>query len=259
MYLALFSKLLRLDSVLQFRRRTVKAHHVTGPLVAFLLANVVILAVWTGTNPLRWERQMIDEDSEESYGRCESDGGSLEFVIPLAVLMFSSTALCLWMAYKCRDVDQHLTESSFIFHTVFLQIQTLIISIPVLSILDDSSVDATFWMRSIAIFVVTSTALIFMIGIKVKRVYFPSGEDSNDTKSPDSGSQRTAGFARGQSLGGGTVRISGLAFPNSKNQSSNEQSPANQDSTSGMIDQQLSDTIHEHVGGPQRQPESAKV
>ena len=53
-YLALFCKLMRLDSLLQFRRKTVKAYHVLWPFIVMLLTSVSILIAWTLGKPLRY-------------------------------------------------------------------------------------------------------------------------------------------------------------------------------------------------------------
>ena len=98
--------------VLQFARRKISASAVAGPLVALLLATVVLLIAWTVHDPLTWARTEVNEYTGESIGQCHSD--SYQIYIPLlAVVVAIPTILTCVMAWKTKDVDPAFTESSW--------------------------------------------------------------------------------------------------------------------------------------------------
>lgn len=169
-YLALFSKLWRLNRVMQFQRIKLEVHHVVGPFVANMLATIAILVVWTIVDPWQWDRKVIDDVTLETYGKCQSKN-ALRFLIPLLCLMALSTIACGVMAFKCRDIDVRFSDSNYIFYTIFVQIQVLLVGIPVLGILNNASADATLLGRSLLIFVIAMTTLTFMILPKVVDVF----------------------------------------------------------------------------------------
>jgi hypothetical protein len=82
-----------------------------------------------------------------------------------------SVISCGYMAFKCLDVDKKYSESNLVFYTIFLQFQVLIVGIPILLTLDESSVTSIFLGRVLLIFVFTMTTLIAVVGPKILEVY----------------------------------------------------------------------------------------
>lgn len=197
-YCSIFSKLWRLNQVLQFRRRTkVNVKQVLGPFVAMVIFAIIVLSVWTALDPLTWKRRVIDDFTGETFGACRSDH-SVAFLIPLACIMVLSTTLAAFMAWKTKDVQSRFSESTWIFYTIFVQLQTLLVGIPVIVILYDESTNAAYLGRVMVIWTIPMTTVLLLIGPKAALVFFPKKENSKNR-------------SRGVSMAPGGLTVSGLS------------------------------------------------
>mmetsp|Transcript_61869 Transcript_61869/g.182703 ORF Transcript_61869/g.182703 Transcript_61869/m.182703 type:complete len:932 (-) Transcript_61869:342-3137(-) len=198
-YCSLFSKLWRINQILQFRRsRKVDAKAVLGPFAALMLCAVVVLSVWTGVDPRTWHREEIDDYTGETYGSCRSDH-SIAFLIPLACIMVLSTILAAFMSWKTKDIQERFSESSWIFYTIFTQLQVLLVGIPVVVILDGASTDAAYLGKTLVIWTVPMSTVLLLIGPKAVKVFFPEEKVSKSRAS------------RGVSMAPGGVTVSGMS------------------------------------------------
>ena len=169
-YAALFSKLLRINKVLQFvARRKVEVQHVIAPLIAAMVAVLVVLVVWSVHDPFIWVREEIDDFTGESYGQCQSEN-TLPYLVSVVGINFAATFAAAVMAWKTKDVDERFAEGKWIFYTIFAQLQLLALGIPVLVILDTASAEATYMGRALIILLVVVSTVSFMIGPKAYRV-----------------------------------------------------------------------------------------
>jgi len=145
-YSALFTKLWRVNKVLQFARRQVNIRHVAGPMVIIVLAALLVLSLWTGLDPLVWTRIEINDVTGESIGLCSCQTFEA-FIIPLVVLMLIPTVLTAFIAWKTIDVDEQYAESKWIFSLMLVQLEVVIIAVPVVFILRDVSTDGRYVER----------------------------------------------------------------------------------------------------------------
>jgi len=199
-YCSLFSKLWRINEVLQFRRnKTVDMKKVLGPFVAMVICAILVLSVWTAVSPLTWERTVIDDFTGESIGSCTSEH-STAFLVPLACIMILSTVLAAIMAWRTKDVQSRFAESSWIFYTIFVQLQVLLVGIPVIVILDGESTDASYLGKVMVIWTIPMSTVLLLIGPKAVEVLAPKKADSKKR-------------SRGVSMAPGGVNISGLNHP----------------------------------------------
>lgn len=223
-YMALFSKLWRINKVLQFSRRKVEVRHVVAPFLVIIGLTVTVLLVWTVLHPFLWVREIVDPVSGASYGRCSSGEHTLVYMIVILTLMVITTVATGMMAWKTKDIDERFAEAKWIFYTIFVQIQLLLLGIPVLVILnsDSSSEEATYLGRSLLLFLIVFTTISMMIGPKVVRVYDDLKTEHKAKKSGISATSATArsttrsggrGGKRGSA--GGTVQVTGLRGPDS--------------------------------------------
>lgn len=105
-YGGLFMKLWRVNKVLQFTRRKVEIRHVAMPFIGIMVAGIIVLSAWTVFDPLRWNRKIIDDESGESIGQCQSDHFT-EFLVPLILIMLIPVAMTSYMSYKVsRRIEQ---------------------------------------------------------------------------------------------------------------------------------------------------------
>lgn len=109
-----------------------------------LSAGVLVLGLWTGLDPLIWERVEINAFTGESIGRCASNNIGA-FIGPLAFIMVVPTALTGYMAWKTKDVDDAYTESWWIFTLFLVQLELLIIAAPIIAILRDLSTEGKYF------------------------------------------------------------------------------------------------------------------
>lgn len=139
-YSALFTKLWRINEVLQFSRRKVELRHVVGPMIAIVLTALLLLSIWTGLDPFVWTRVEINDVTGESIGQCTCDRFAA-FIVPLIFLMITPAALTALMAWKTMDVDEQYAESRWIFSLILVQLEITLVAVPVLFLLRDVSTD----------------------------------------------------------------------------------------------------------------------
>jgi gamma-aminobutyric acid type B receptor len=202
-YGALFSKLWRVNKVLQFARARIDASAVAGPLVALLVAGVIILTTWTLHDPIKWVRVEINERTGESLGQCDSHYMNA-YVTALGLVVAIPDLMTCVMAWKTKDVDETYSESTWIFSLIVLQLQVIMISVPVVVILRDISTDGRYIGLVLLIwtFPMTTVALLML-----PKVFAANGWGS--ASSSRGGSSRGRSTIRGTTQGG--FKVSGLS------------------------------------------------
>ncbi|CAB9518514.1 Gamma-aminobutyric acid (GABA) B receptor [Seminavis robusta] len=163
---SLFTKLWRVDKVLQFSRRKVKIVQVIVPLVLLLLAAVIVLSVWTAIDPWVWERSLINESPPETYGECTSEHTSVFFFL-LAGLMVLGKVATAAMAWKTADIPQDFSDTSSVFYALSTHLQAWFIGLPILVVLGNDSVDATYFGRVLLIWVFSVSGVSLVVLPKI--------------------------------------------------------------------------------------------
>lgn len=166
MFCALFTKLWRVDRVLQFRRKAVTIRSALWPLVAFLAITISILVIQTIADPWVWERELIHVAPVETYGQCSSNFQWIWFG-PLSGLIFISEILTMFFAWKTADVPEDFRDSRAVMYACFAQIQVWAVGIPMLAVLETSSADATYLGRIFLIWVFSVSSLVVVVGPKL--------------------------------------------------------------------------------------------
>lgn len=151
-FCALFTKLWRVDKVLQFRRRVVTIGNVMKPTLILMTVAIVILSLWTVMDPWEWERELIVEVPAETYGQCESENVWWYFGPLVGLLCFAET-LTLYYAWKTADVPEDFRDSGAVMYAAFAQLQSFAIGVPMLAVLGQSSADATYFGRIFLIWI----------------------------------------------------------------------------------------------------------
>jgi hypothetical protein len=169
-YGALFSKLWRVNEVLQFSRRKINMKHVAWPFAMLSFLTLVILSVWTAMDSLQWIRVELNESTGESIGRCQSDHISA-FLVPLVVLVLIPTVLTGFMAWKTKDIDEVYSESQWIFTMFVSQIEIILVAVPTIVVLTDVSADGRYIGFAFLVWSFPATALGFIILPKVVAYY----------------------------------------------------------------------------------------
>lgn len=166
MFCALFTKLWRVDRVLQFRRKAVTISSALWPLLAFLGITVSVLVAHTALDPLVWVREVIKEVPVETYGSCTSEHVWAWFG-PLAGIIFVSEILTMFFAWKTADIPEDFRDSEAVMYACFAQIQAWAVGLPMLAVLGTSSADATYFGRIFLIWIFSVSSVVVVVGPKI--------------------------------------------------------------------------------------------
>lgn len=190
-YSALFMKLWRVDRVLAFARRRVEIKHVAWPFVLLLLSGVAVLTAWTAIDPLQWERKELDSETGESIGRCNSHDMA-GFLVPLVIVMLVPAGLTLFMSWKTRDVDKTYSEAFWIMFMVIVQLEVIVISLPMVGILRNVSSQGRYLGFSFLIWIVPVSTIGLIFGPKVRAVR--QGERTMSARGASTGTVKVTGI-----------------------------------------------------------------
>lgn len=168
MFSAMFTKLWRVDKVLQFRRTKVTVLHVLGPLAVLLAATLIVLVTWTVYDPWSWERTIISEIPFETYGECGNEH-FWAFFGPLMGLIVFAEGTSAFFAWKTSDLPEDFRESQSVLFTICTHIQAWIIGVPILSVLHQSSSDATYFGRVLLIWLFSVSGVVCAVYPKIFR------------------------------------------------------------------------------------------
>merc|ERR1712048_158164 len=174
-YCALFTKLWRVNKVLQFRKRKISMKAVAAPAALCVLSAIILLAnSSTNNGGLFWERKLINGNTGESRGMCHHDEDGVLDVFRIIILLLGLVPVVLTglLAWKTRDVDSLYSESYYIFWLIAVQIEVALLFTPILYTL---KADPNGLFISVAIlcwFFAESTVTIIMLP-KFLRVHWP--------------------------------------------------------------------------------------
>jgi multiple sugar transport system substrate-binding protein len=125
-----------------------------------LTLNGILLGLWTGLDPLRWERQeveggiVLEDGTVETYGTCTGGSAALVFAVLLYVLNMLIALIATLQAFKCRFLVLEYNEMQWLPLSVFPFFEVWLIGGPILPlILEDPTV--VFVVISSMIFVST--------------------------------------------------------------------------------------------------------
>ena len=165
-YMSLFTKLLRIHKVLQFKKRKVKLSHVLWPTFVMLFSILLVLTLFTAIEGFYWRRVEIDVTTGESYGSCAAQN-SVPYLIPGLFLVLAPTALTIYIAWKTKDIDSAYSESSWIFTAILSQLQIVLLSVPVLIILGGQSSNPRYIGQALLIFSYFNSLLFLVMFPKI--------------------------------------------------------------------------------------------
>ena len=233
-YGAMYSKLWRVNRALQFTRRRVGLYRAVLPFAILLVLTVIILTVTTIVAPVEWERDVIDEETGASMGRCGEDGSGI-----VILLMIIITIMAGCYAWRTRDVDSAYSESWWILMLILLQLELYIVAIPVVMLLEDVSTDGFYFGNVILAFLFPMTTLLFIMLPKVAahhRAVHPEAHTNH---------------IRGN-LGHGSICVSGL--PNSQGGAPGSSNAATRGSSSTHVIELTGPSLQEAIAQGRSSP-----
>lgn len=168
---ALFSKLMRVHRVLQFRRHAVTMKNAIIPLLIMLGITIVILTVWTVVDPWTWTRIKVSEVPYVTYGECRS-AHFWAFFGPLMGLLVVAEVLTAWFAWKTADVSDDFADGSTAVYAIVTQIQAWVIGVPIMAVLNNSSANAMYFGRVLLIWIFSISSVVLVVGPKLWRTLY---------------------------------------------------------------------------------------
>lgn len=166
---ALFSKTWRVNRLFKtsthHQRLQVKVKDVLAPFVILLTTNVVILAFWTATEPLKYSR--MEHDGTDfwnrvisTYGTCRSEKAP-PYLTTLVAVNFLLVAVAVWQAFQARGIHSEFAEAKFIGLAVGSICQTFLTGVPLLVIVWDQP-QAFYVVLCLMVFLLCMVVLVLI-------------------------------------------------------------------------------------------------
>ena len=164
-YAALFSKMWRVDRLLQLKRQRVNVVQVIWPLIVLLIITTTLLSTWTAYDGIIWDRELVSLDPPESYGKCKSDHDNAFFGSLVAVKMMAA-GLAIALALKTMDIPESLSDTKAVMYALLVHLQGWFVGLPVLASLGDDNVSTAYLGRVLLIFVFSISTPLCLIAPK---------------------------------------------------------------------------------------------
>ncbi|GAX11783.1 hypothetical protein FisN_7Lh167 [Fistulifera solaris] len=171
---ALFAKTMRVNKIFhsksRFARVEIKPKDVALPFFGLLMANTVILTLWSVLDPLTYTRQDLPgldgwDRVIATYGACKSEN-VLRFLLPLAAVNLSLLAAANWQAYEARYIESEFSESKYIATSMASLLQAMLSGIPILFVVKESP-QAFYLVIVFMIFTIASAVLLLIFVPKI--------------------------------------------------------------------------------------------
>jgi gamma-aminobutyric acid type B receptor len=165
---ALFTKTHRILTIMRnaasFKRVKVTALDVAKPMIALLFTNVIILAIWTGIDPLRSETIILERNSflqpTVTENVCYSDNRGIYLGV-LGVINLGALLVAFIEAYLARNISVELSESAYIMKVFFIILLVSFIGIPVIIIARENT--SAFYFVTVGIIFVVCFSILCLI------------------------------------------------------------------------------------------------
>jgi len=166
LFCSFFIVLWRVSRVFQFQQTAISLYKALWPLALFLTVTFSTLLAHSIYDSWSWKRDIISEIPAETYGMCQSSH-SRAFFFPLVGLLVVAEALTLYFAWKTSHVKTDFQDSTSIMYACFMQVQSWMVGIPMVSFIGYSSVDATYFARVFLIWVFALSGVLFVVCPKI--------------------------------------------------------------------------------------------
>jgi len=204
----LYAKILRVYKLFQAAadtRRITVTQTETLKWVGFItLVDIIIVAVWTGVDPLTWTRVIVSTDifgePLESVGYCTSSTWKI-FVSLITCWHLLLLLRACFLCYQTRHISTKFAESRYLAVAMVSHLQIFAISIPILVIVGDDPT-ASLFIRSAVIFINDFAIMLTIFGTLMYSVHFKGGDDVTVGSAIRIYTQSRASTAERRSLGG---------------------------------------------------------
>ena len=221
----LYAKILRVYKLFQAAadtRRITVTQTETLKWVGFItLVDIIIVAVWTGVDPLAWTRVIVSTDifgePLESVGYCTSSQWKI-FVSLITCWHLLLLLRACFLCYQTRHISTKFAESRYLAVAMVSHLQIFAISIPILVIVGDDPT-ASLFIRSAVIWINDLAIMLIIFGTLMYSVHFKGGNDVSVGSAIRIYSQSRASIGQRRSLGGRRSTMSAVSSVESGAQS----------------------------------------
>ncbi|KAL7545747.1 hypothetical protein ACHAWF_009103, partial [Thalassiosira exigua] len=186
---------------------TLPQKDVAAIMVAVIAVQFIILLCWQIIDPLRWQREVLFTDGNgyptKSVGHCKSES-TLYFIVPLVVVDGLMLFYALYLCFITRNVPSDFQEGTWITASVLSILQILVLAIPILLIVDNNT-DAFYFVRTVVIFLITSTVTLLIFLPKMYRLHY---SDTNQRRGPTARISTVQEIQRRSQMSGSEVQSS---------------------------------------------------
>lgn len=121
--------------------------------------NTGLLIAWTIVDPLTWERFEIDGQDWNTYGSCVGGTAATVFVSLIAAVNLVALLLACFQAYKARNISDEFSESNYIGIAIYGWLQTALIGVPILFLINSDNPTAKYFLQVGLIFVISMSMM----------------------------------------------------------------------------------------------------
>ena len=164
------------------------------------ISALIVLTMWTVNQGFEWVRVEINASSAETMGKCQGIR-SVAYFTPVFVLTVIPVLMTAVMAWRTRDIDSMYSESGWIFCLIAIQLQVLVVVIPVIIIMEGKATNARYLGHVSIFFLYPMSTVGLIVGPKIYALHF----QPKATRGSHGGSGRSS------------VRVSGVNIPSSTN------------------------------------------
>eukprot|EP00934_Nitzschia_sp_Nitz4_P006880 Nitzschia sp. Nitz4//scaffold183_size43938//16402//20956//NITZ4_007269-RA/size43938-augustus-gene-0.74-mRNA-1//-1//CDS//3329539611//6870//frame0 len=167
-------------------------------LTRVLILNGTMMGLWTGLDPLKWERKEVDggivamDGTVETYGSCQGGSTALGFAVALFATNLLITIIATTQAFKCRFLVLEYNEMQWLPLIFFPFVEVWVIGAPILLLIEQSP---TITFVTMTMMVASSTVVAGMAVFAPKDWYIRKFYHSDEPPRPGKGFPQRTGSA----------------------------------------------------------------
>lgn len=185
---ALFAKIVRVRTMMKnamaMRRTKVGVKEVLMIMVVVIAIEFILLLSWQLVAPLKWNREVVSSSdlgyATTSAGMCSSNDPQKSIAFALVLFFFNLGCIvyALVLCYQARNIKfGALNEGKYITASVISILQILVIAVPI-SVIASENTSASFFVKSIAVFITTMAVTSFIFVPKMYNLHFNDDIDA---------------------------------------------------------------------------------
>ncbi|CAB9503945.1 expressed unknown protein [Seminavis robusta] len=195
-YIVIFNKLWRANQYLRYNQNTFALWRALWPGTGVIIITLIFLIIFTVKAEFGWWRIEIDEVTGESVGACTSQSASLFYLIPaLFVLKLATVTATGVMAWRTIGLDDMYSDSKWVLAFMLTQTLVLLVSYPIVIILNESNPSGRYIGLSILTFcfpAASSGLMVLPKALSVRKMHLKGRNDTDASRLSTEVAEQTA-------------------------------------------------------------------